>query len=92
MNKIICPKCNTELTHLNNFQSGEQKYQIIADEDEPQWEMQDFIEDGKTNDFECSNCSEILFTNEEDVIAFLKDEDEVLTLIKETAKLEKKNG
>ena len=89
--KIIkCPKCKEEIDELYNYQSGEEKSRFFLNGDEPNYDAIDFIGLGKTNDFECYKCGEILFTNEEDAIAFLKGEDEVVSLIKNQIKIEEK--
>ncbi len=79
----ICPKCKKEIDYLNNYTSGENKYNFDGDNYNQDG---DFQPDYKVNDFECPECSEILFTDEVKAIAFLKNEDELQSIIKEKIK------
>ena len=83
----ICQKCKEEIEHLNNYVSGENLY--IFDGDNYNQEG-DFIDDNKTNDFECPECSEVLFTDEEKATNFLQNKDELTELVKEKIKNGKK--
>ena len=67
-----CPKCNEEIEHLVSFLKGEQKDYFKADENaEPEYEWKDFITDYENIDFECPECKDVLFTNEEEALKFL---------------------
>ncbi len=70
---MICPKCKEEIEHLNNWVSGERKYRFdgYTYEEEDQYSFGD----GKTEDYECPECSEVLFTDEEEATKFLKGEE-----------------
>jgi len=65
-----CPKCNAEIETLTNFVSGEKKFTF---DDSGNYEEVDFNECGKVNDYECPECQEVLFKDEEEALAFLKD-------------------
>ncbi|MFA5406888.1 MAG: hypothetical protein WC307_06045 [Candidatus Nanoarchaeia archaeon] len=64
-----CPKCKQEINYLNNYQSGENHYRLDAD---GEYELIDFINDDKTNDFECPLCNEVIFTSEDKAYKFLR--------------------
>ena len=57
------------VNYLNNYQSGENHYKL---ESSGEYEFKTFLEKGTTNDFECPECSEVLFTDETKAIQFLK--------------------
>ena len=65
-----CPKCGEEIDYLNNWESGEMEYRLRPD---GAYEGMEFCSDNKSNDFECPECSEVLFTDEKKAIAFLKE-------------------
>ena len=69
-----CPKCNAEIDHLNNYQSGEDhsKLYLNGDKEHIHYEDQEFQANGQVNDFECPECKETLFTDEDKAIKFLK--------------------
>ncbi len=87
----ICPKCKEEIDYLNNYISGEAKY-IFDGESYNQ--DGDFQNDGKVSDYECPECQEVLFTDEEKAKEFLEDKDELTEIISEKLKQikEKKNA
>jgi len=68
-----CPRCGEEIDYLRNWQSGETEYRLFSN---GTYEGEDFVEDNKVNDYECPECSEVLFTDEEKAIAFLKGKEE----------------
>ncbi len=69
---VICPKCNKEIESLNHFQSGEMKFECIRDEKHGmQYEEKEFQPDDKVNEWECPECSEVLFQHEDDAKKFL---------------------
>ena len=67
-NKIKCPKCKEEIFGLMNYQSGENRYFLDLDGD---YELKDFQENGKVNDFECPSCGKVLFNDEKKAKKFL---------------------
>ena len=67
-----CPKCKKEIDYLNNYQSGENHHSLLIIDGEHTYEEQEFQPNGQTNDFECSECKEILFTDEDKAIEFLE--------------------
>ena len=76
----VCPKCKQKIESLNNYESGEMKSYLNEDGG---WEEDYFQGDGKTNDFECPNCQEVLFKDEEEAIEFLEDKDELTRIMEE---------
>jgi hypothetical protein len=62
-----CPKCNEEIDHLHLYERFEKKYDYGV-------ESKFFIADVDPDDieFECPECNEALFDNEDDADAFLK--------------------
>jgi len=84
----ICPKCKEEIEHLNNYVSGEAKY-IFDGESYNQ--DGDFQNNEKVNDYECPECQEVLFTDEEKAKEFLKNKDELTNIMEEKMKQIKEN-
>ena len=64
----VCPKCENMIAHLDNYQSGKNHYRLYAD---GYSEMQEFQENNKLNDYECPECSEVLFTDDEKAREFI---------------------
>ena len=89
---VICPKCKKEIDSLNNFQSGEAHYHLWINGNSPHYEEKEFQPDNKVNDYECPECSEVLFTDEDKAIAFLKGGDELQSIVEEKIKLIKMKG
>jgi len=86
-----CPKCNSEIDGLRNIVSGSQEYDMcVTGSGEIHYEGNDFVDDSNVNEYWCPECDECLFTSEEEAVKFLKNEDELKSLIQD--KLEKKNG
>ena len=79
----ICPKCRKEIETLTNFTSGETRYTFQIWNKKPHYQKDDFLEDGKTNDFECPECQEKLFTDEQQAEEFLKNEDKLQKIVNE---------
>ena len=72
-----CPECNKEIEYLNSYQSGESHYRLWNDGG---YELREFQPDGKVNDYECPECQDILFRNEEDAMTFIgavEDKDDI---------------
>lgn len=69
-----CPKCNAELEWLKNYSSGENYYCVQLDGDNLRYEEEEFQPDNKVNDYEYPQCSEVLFTDEDKVLKFLRGE------------------
>ena len=60
---LKCPKCNKDIDFLKNYQSGEKYYTVSVEENElGDYDEQEFLPDGKVNEFECPFCSEVLLT------------------------------
>ena len=68
-----CPKCRAEIDELINVQSGTVDYAMTIQKDgTPQYEEKDVNADGVDNDWNCPECDETLFTDEDSAIDFLK--------------------
>ena len=65
---IVCPKCKSEIDCLVNWYSAEVKELLSND---GTIEQQDMVATGKTNDYECPECQETLFTDENKAKMFL---------------------
>ena len=70
--KIICPKCKEEIETLQNVVSGSYRYDLYIDDGSENYEGKDFVEDNNVNEFWCPECKEVLFTDEDKAIKFLK--------------------
>lgn len=69
----ICPKCGKEIDYLRSFCKQSAEYTLQLRNGEPDYEhlsSADFYED---EEFACPECDEILFTDEEEAIEFLKE-------------------
>ena len=66
-----CPKCNSEITWLRNYQSGK-IYYMFDPENSSIYEENEFQADSKVNYYNCPQCAEILFTDEEKALKFLR--------------------
>ncbi len=88
----ICPKCFGKIDSLHNYASGERKTRVSIFDGEEEYEEEEFQADGKVDDYECPNCSEVLFKDEEKAIAFLKNKDELQEIMAEKLnKIKEKN-
>lgn len=67
-----CPKCGTEIESLNFWETGESKSVF----DGGNYEIESFEADGQTTDYECPECGEILFTDEDGAKKFLEKKEE----------------
>jgi predicted RNA-binding Zn-ribbon protein involved in translation (DUF1610 family) len=65
-----CPKCNKEIIYLNNYQSGESHHRLYSD---GEYEEREFQPNNKTNEYECPECCEVLFIDEEHAKEFIID-------------------
>lgn len=83
----ICPKCKEEIESLKNYVSGEELYIFDGNNYEQDG---DFQPDNKVNDFECPECNDVLFTDEEKATNFLQNTDELTELVKEKINKNKK--
>lgn len=63
-----CPKCGKEIEYLVNWVAGEKSYEF----DGETYDSDDFMDNCTVNDYECPECSETLFTDEEKAKKFLK--------------------
>jgi predicted RNA-binding Zn-ribbon protein involved in translation (DUF1610 family) len=62
-----CPKCGAEIEFLKHYESGEMSSHYVDGEDTNEI----FIADYKTVEYECPECSEVLFKHESDAEEFL---------------------
>ena len=83
----ICPKCKSNIDGLKNIVSGSQRYDMFLDgSGRVHYEKVDFVGDDSVNEWWCPECSEVLFTSEEEAEKFLKDKDELKELVAEKIK------
>jgi predicted RNA-binding Zn-ribbon protein involved in translation (DUF1610 family) len=74
-----CPKCGKEIDYLNYVESGEMVWRFsvlkLNRKIEENWEQDEFYSDGSGGYFECPECGETLFNNEDEAKKFLSVED-----------------
>ena len=67
-----CPKCGAEIDHLINWSEAEQKFILrLTEKGTPNYEYVDTVPKDR-NEYECPKCHEVLFTDEEEAIKFLR--------------------
>ena len=70
----ICPKCKRGINYLTSITTGTLvQYLSLDTQGDAQFESGEF-ESNEIIKYCCPDCEEVLFTNEEEVIAFLKGE------------------
>ena len=71
-----CPKCGKEIVYLRDFSPVWQEYRITVDENgDVHYEFIDNSDPMDTGDeYECPECGEVLFTDEEEAVKFLRGE------------------
>jgi len=70
-----CPKCGAEITYLKDYSEGETLYEFSIDsKGQPDYNEIDVIPTSKSDEYECPECSEVLFYDEEEAVKFLKGE------------------
>ena len=75
-----CPNCGKEITDLINWSSADQKFLFwIGKDGYADYDYVDTVA-GDDNEFECPECSAVLFTSEASAEAFLKGEMNVKAL------------
>ena len=69
-----CPKCEKEIDHLVDFSPVWQEYEMTVGENgDAHYDLvDDSIPMDTDDEYVCPECSEVLFTSEEDAINFLK--------------------
>ena len=71
-----CPKCGKEIDHLRDFSAIWQEYNLTVDKDGVM--HYEFIDASLPVDiddeYQCPECSEVLFNDEEEAVKFLKGE------------------
>lgn len=71
-----CPKCKKEIEALTNIQSGWNRYILHLVKSGkncfPDYDFKEFETDNNVNEYYCPRCDELLFTNEDKAINFLK--------------------
>lgn len=67
----ICPKCGKEIDDLRYYTSSESSYNYYLDEGVEQYELDEFIPIEGTNEYECPECSEVLFKDADKAKEFL---------------------
>jgi len=66
----ICPYCKAKIDYLKNYASGEHYYIF----DGENYDSHEFEPNNLTNDYECPECHEVLFTDEDGAREFLLGE------------------
>ena len=83
-----CPKCGEEIDGLRNVQSGSNVYDCWAEERKDKdgktyfdldYQHDDFNTDGNVNVWNCPECHEALFDNEDAALEFLKPTPKVIS-------------
>jgi len=71
-----CPKCGKEIDHLKDFSPVWQEYKMTIDENgNAHYEFVDNSTPMDTGDeYECPECEEVLFRDEEEAVRFLRGE------------------
>ena len=67
-----CPKCKKEIEQLRNYCQGENVYSLWLEGNDIQYDLKDFIGRNE-NEYCCPECHEVIFTDEEEAIKFLKE-------------------
>lgn len=70
-----CPRCGKEIDRLINVQSGLISWEMFAD---GRYDDQEIEPYGEINEWDCPECSEPLFYNEDEAIAFLNNKSKVV--------------
>lgn len=68
--KTKCPKCGEEIEELKTYEEMN-SYLRISDSGEADYTTDGYLEKEEYN-YECPECHEVLFDNEQDAIDFLK--------------------
>lgn len=75
-NKVKCPKCGAEIDSLDDYSMCVQRFVFTVGSDG----LGDYVDVGDSvsadepDDYKCPECGEVLFTDEEKALAFLKGE------------------
>jgi len=65
-----CPECSQDISYLEDHPPVGTIFELsINEEGEPQY---DEVGTGGDDEYKCPECGEVLFTNEEEAIKFLK--------------------
>jgi predicted RNA-binding Zn-ribbon protein involved in translation (DUF1610 family) len=71
-----CPKCHEEIEYLRNVQTGSGSYYLFIEPKEGYmdyaYEWDEFVADNDWNIYECPECGETLFDDEEEAVAWLE--------------------
>ena len=66
---VKCPKCKKEIDYLKHYESGEYYYKYFGNDE---YEGIEFLGNSKVIDYECPECQEVIFTDEDKAKKFLK--------------------
>ena len=71
-----CPKCDADIKHLKDYAFGATIVYIfsVSEEGRAHYSFKRDIIEGTKDEFECPECTAVLFKNEEEALAFLKGE------------------
>ncbi len=68
-----CPRCRKEVDYLKAYQGGEDYDHLYVDkEGYADYHRKEFLPDGNGSEYECPECSKVLFRDEEEAVEFLK--------------------
>jgi len=69
-----CPKCNSNIDYLVYYGKALEKASLfLSDSKTAEYDNWDTIGIGTTPEYECPECNEVLFTDEEEAVKFLKN-------------------
>lgn len=67
-----CPKCGKEIDYLKHWQQSSVSYEFtLDDEGYPNYDRDEIV-GGEDSEWDCPECNEELFNNEEEATEFLK--------------------
>ena len=72
--KVVCPKCGKEISYLWDFSKVENRYRFEIFEGEVDYELVDSYSLNEIDEWECPECTAVLFTDEEEAARFLRGE------------------
>lgn len=71
---VKCPKCESEITFLNVYETAQRKGEMkIGSGGYPEFGIFTPLDWVDSTDYECPECDQTLFDNEEDATNFLRD-------------------
>jgi hypothetical protein len=68
-----CPKCKKEIDYLKYYEPREAYYHFRVRQSLADYEMIELLDLDEVGDFECPECSEVLFNDEAEAEKFLRE-------------------